>query len=238
MVSCIDRKTLIPYNIDKQSKFNKDKFSILIVKHYTSVLNLDKIIKSSFNKILNKNEDLNLKMVNKIGLNLEGLLINRFSTYGDSMNGTVPCKGCSICGVIYKGPSFFINNYKLNLDLKCLATCESTNVVYIISCDVCNKFYIGETEKSLSIRIKQHLNTIRKFIPYHKYHDKIVAKHFRMKGHSLANFKCCIFKKDLINPIERKSVEKDLIRFLNLTKLNCINLDTSEKVNFLAFATD
>ena len=76
---------------------------------------------------------------------------------------------------------------------------------------MCNLFYIGETNNSLKTRIKQHLNQINKFVPYYKYHDKVVAKHFNLKGQNIKNFKCCIFRKNIPDGLIRKAKEQDLI---------------------------
>jgi hypothetical protein len=49
--------------------------------------------------------------------------------------------------------------------------------------------YIGETSESLKTRINQHLDHIKKFKPFEKYHDKEVARHFRISsGHNLKFF--------------------------------------------------
>jgi hypothetical protein len=235
-VSLIDRYSLIPYKI-KYSKI-KEENSIIFTKTFNSGLNIKSIFRNAFNKTVNLEGKFKLKLVNRIGKNLESLLVNNFKPYSNSLYFTKPCKKCVVCGVINNKPSIFINHYNFDLDMKCSGTCDTSHLVYIISCKLCNKLYIGETEKTLSVRIKQHLNHIRKFIPYHKYHDKVVAKHFNMKGHSISNFKCCIFQKDLFSTFERKSVERDLIRFLNHRKNECMNIDISDRINTLAFAIE
>jgi len=85
--------------------------------------------------------------------------------------------------------------------------CYSENIIYIIYCDLCEKFYIGETQFSLKIRMKQHINQIKKFKPFLKYHDKVVARHFNLKGHKPINFKCTIFRKDIPDVSLRKAKE-------------------------------
>ena len=62
-----------------------------------------------------------------------------------------------------------------------------------------------------------HINHIMKFIPYEKYENKEVAKHFKSKGHKLSDFKICIFRKDL-DEIKTKNYEMDLINRLNINK--------------------
>jgi len=57
-----------------------------------------------------------------------------------------------------------------------------------------------------------------KFIPYEKYENKEVAKHFKSKGHKLSDFKICIFRKDLDDETKRKNCEIYLIYRLNIKK--------------------
>lgn len=152
-ISNLDRNTLIPYKESK--KVFKELNTLTIAKTYTNVFNCNQILRNSFEKTINKQGDFKLNIINKIGLNLDSLIVNGFKPHSNSRNKTVPCKNCVVCGVIYKRPSFFIDKFKINFELKSSGNCDSTHLVYIIFCDLCNKFYIGETEKSLSIRIKQ-----------------------------------------------------------------------------------
>lgn len=53
-----------------------------------------------------------------------------------------------------------------------------SNIVYIITCTICNKHYIGETKHSLHTRLKQHLYNIKK-----GQLETLLIKHFQT--HSL-----------------------------------------------------
>ena len=41
--------------------------------------------------------------------------------------------------------------------------CTSSNCVYIIECELCKKFYIGETGREINKRIEEHLKNIIQF---------------------------------------------------------------------------
>ena len=86
----------------------------------------------------------------------------------------------------------------------------------------------GETSETLEKRISQHLNHIKKFKPFEKYHEKEVARHFRTKGHNLRFFKICVFRADLYDTIVRKNYELDLINRFNINKKRCINIIKSK----------
>lgn len=59
------------------------------------------------------------------------------------------------------------------------ATCQTTNVIYCITCSGCNKQYIGETKRTFKIRISEHLADIR------LKRDKPVANHFNRPEHNM-----------------------------------------------------
>ena len=49
--------------------------------------------------------------------------------------------------------------------------------MYLITCDICQQQYVGETKRSFGTRIKEHLADIK-----HK-RDKPLSLHFRQKSH-------------------------------------------------------
>ena len=132
---------------------------------------------------------------------------------------TIPClKNCKICPFIFQNS--FIQLCKLMLPVLCNGNCESKGLVYIIMCIKCHVFYIGETSKTLKVRISQHLNCIKRFVPYFNVENE-VAFHFRKIGHNLnEHFRVCIFKDNLDDSIKRKSIEMDLI-YLFKSVFNC-----------------
>ena len=58
--------------------------------------------------------------------------------------------------------------------------CTSTNMIYCISCALCNKLYIRETGRRLGDRFREHLLDIRN---NSKDITKPVARHFNLPGH-------------------------------------------------------
>ena len=51
---------------------------------------------------------------------------------------------------------------KQTFKLKGEFTCKTTGVIYIISCNKCNKQYIGQTGRTLHDRIREHMYSIVK----------------------------------------------------------------------------
>ena len=56
-------------------------------------------------------------------------------------------------------------------------TCESTNIVYLITCTKCKKQYVGRTTHSLGYRINHHRSSIMRRLPSYIY------KHFNLQDH-------------------------------------------------------
>jgi hypothetical protein len=142
---------------------------------------------------------------------------------------------CKIWKFIYSYEFISLNNSNIKLNLLNKADCKSTHIIYIIICIKCNLFYVGETEKSLETRIRQHINHIKKFIPFLKYTNKEIARHFRSGNHKLSDFKVCVFKTELFDVDTRKSNELDIINFLNLNAKRCLNKFKSITSNKLIF---
>jgi hypothetical protein len=205
------------------------------IHNYENLTNSDRLFYDTFNKTINVEKKFKLNLVNKINYNLGSILINLFSRIKEQINITNPCNDCSICVNLLGSSSLFIPDFKFKLSMLDCGDCNSENIIYIIFSNLCDKFYIGETQFSLKKRMKQHLNTIKKFKPFVKYHDKVVAKHFNLKGHVLTNFRCSIFRKDIPDSFLRKSKEQDLIRFLNLLNINCLNIDITKNIKSSVF---
>lgn len=65
--------------------------------------------------------------------------------------------------------------------------CKTIGVIYIIQCTHCNVRYVGQTSRSLTSRISEHIYAIRN---NHSIHSS-VAEHFNSVSCSIENFKFC-----------------------------------------------
>jgi hypothetical protein len=118
---------------------------------------------------------------------------------------------------------FFLQAGSLNITrvnimpVKKNSNCESSGVVYIINCKLCNKFYVGETSKKAKIRIWQHLRSITNFLPFNKSTE--IAEHFNLIGHRISrDFKFCIFTSDLMEKERRLDCETDIRHIIDMFK--------------------
>ena len=92
---------------------------------------------------------------------------------------------CAICPIItYDVPA----TTRIHTDSR--NNCETTNVVYGLSCAECNKIvYVGETERCTGERIKEHIADIN-----HR-RDKTVAIHFNSGNHTIKDLKVIIIER-------------------------------------------
>ena len=67
-------------------------------------------------------------------------------------------------------------------------SCTSANIIYCITCTLCQKFYIGETGKRLGDRLREHLRDVEKD---DKNAPRPVARHFNLPNHSKQHMAVC-----------------------------------------------
>ena len=67
-------------------------------------------------------------------------------------------------------------------------TCTSANVIYCITCILCKKLYIGETDRRLGDRFREHLRDAEED---DKNASKPVARHFNLPNHFKQHMSVC-----------------------------------------------
>ena len=98
--------------------------------------------------------------------------------------------------------------------------CTTSNIIYCITCTLCNKLYIGESGRKLGDRFREHLLDVK-----NKGSDlsKPVARHFKLPGHSHEHMEICGIYLHLGNNETRKRKEQRLIFKLGTLAPNGIN---------------
>ena len=84
-------------------------------------------------------------------------------------------------------------------------TCTSANVIYCITCTLCNNLYIGETCRRLGDRFREHLRDVEK---NDKDASKPVARHFNLPNHSKKHMAICSLSLHLGTTESRKKLEQ------------------------------
>jgi hypothetical protein len=123
--------------------------------------------------------------------------------------GTFPCSRnrCKTCkhtsnSSILKAPSAAFH-------IKQHFTCTDTGVVYAIVCRKCGDIYIGETERKLAERFREHLNLASK----QDITKSTVAQHYNLPNHSYTDMEVMGLL-HVSNTNFRKIREKQLIQKL------------------------
>ena len=215
----------------------------------------DDFIKNSLYNNLNKikNElhiftEKKFIIINSVQKNLTALLIHNYSLETVIKYSFIKCNdnSCNICN--FSTNHYFLSDRNLILHFRSFSNCTSKAIVYIIKCLKCNCFYIGESSRLVKDRIKEHLNSIKKFkINLNESLINIsgkteIAIHFNKSGHNLnEDFKFYIFETKLNNNEIRRSIETDLINLFKTFKVKILNRERKqpkiESINYLTFQT-
>ena len=108
--------------------------------------------------------------------------------------GISPCKHprCCTCNVHLNCSYTFTSNHPYNrtiYQIRHSFSCNSANIVYLITCTKCKKQYVRYTTQKLKVRINHHRTSINSRIPTY------IHKHFNLPDHSITNLK--------VQPIDR-----------------------------------
>ena len=120
--------------------------------------------------------------------------------------------GCTCCAFVTEGKQVnsSASNFKTNINK--LVNCESTNVIYCISCQKskCNGIqYIGETGRRLKDRISQHVGYIKG-----QQIEQPTGNHFNLPGHSLGDMEVTVIEKCLNDSVMYRQIRET--NFINL----------------------
>ena len=105
----------------------------------------------------------------------------------DSPCGRLRCKTCPI---LVTTDQFSSKTTGKQYQIRCKATCKSSNLIYLISCKRCGLQYVGETEQALNERMNGH----RSDIVNKKIDDKPVAAHLNSPQHTLEDLQVMVIE--------------------------------------------
>ncbi|OCT89306.1 hypothetical protein XELAEV_18017926mg [Xenopus laevis] len=241
-----DRKELITHNTAKKHSKNTISF---ITTYNNSNKELETIIQKHWH-ILQKDKDLqehltkNPQIVYKKPNIIKQILApsclppidcNRIpKSFLERKNGFFTCRTCKGCKTSKindrKADKFISNVTKEEFNIKTILTCNSKNIIYLLQCP-CNLQYIGRTNRTLKIRIREHMNNIKKGLLTHS-----VSAHFKTHHNSdpsLLKFMGIAQKKkhwrgnDIVQAISRE--ETYWIHKLKTLTPKCLNIEIDLK---------
>ena len=108
-------------------------------------------------------------------------------------NRTVPgfirCTNeCKVCPYDINSKVIISNTNNFKHKLTGEFSCNTKGVVYVLTCDKCGDQYVGQTERKLSTRVKEHMTSVDK-------KEKTMGLHFNKPHHSKAYFRAQIIEK-------------------------------------------
>ena len=105
-------------------------------------------------------------------------------------------------------------NYTILTDAN--LNCKSMNIIYLITCNICKIQYIGETQRSFEIRMKEHLFQIRK-------HEQNIRSGDNNSGQLIYKHFCC-------DDLHRNTPLEKRIRFQIVEKIRTDDISSDPKV--------
>ena len=94
------------------------------------------------------------------------------------------------CPYVQIGKTVVANSSNYKHDIENPVDCQTANVIYCLSCNKRKEQCIGETEKTLSVRFRQHRGYVR-----NRKIEKSTGEHFNKPGHTMADMKMTILEK-------------------------------------------
>ena len=224
MVSRLDRESLLLYKNKKIINF--ENTVLLRNKYDNNAFKFKEIAYRAFDSFKEKNEkfkDHKLMIINTMQSNLSSLLVHNFkypliNTFFYKRCENLDCKTCLFSN---NNEKIYLTN-KFMLPISCAGNCQSKNIIYIIYCNFCNTYYIGQS-KDVKKRIYKHLYDIKTFIPFN---DNItsVSIHFNLKYHNFKNhFSFFVLKNDIVELKERLIRESFLINLCEKLGVRLMN---------------
>ena len=243
--SNIERETLICY---KDKNLNNNGKSVYFISFYNKHFNFDHYyISYIWKSILPENSKLKEFKIKNLYKNMPNMsyyfVTNLKNQFFDSSYKKCNSLKCKIC--IFGIDSKFIYNthFDRSISIHSDTSCVSKNIIYFIYCIKCSKTYIGESSRSASLRISEHISRI-KYFKKNKEDSEIENKllnskdsvhlynHFRKEDHNLKDhFRFQIYIKNIIS--YRLRMETDLIYIFNSLYPNGLNNSVSKNNLYL-----
>ena len=191
--------------------------SKIIKKHYRSMVSQDQYLQQVFPSapIVAYKRQKNIREVV-----IKAKVPPLYSRPRRIQNGYKKCiaPSCLTCPYSIPGKLVKATATNYSVEVNCSVSCDTKNVIYLITCKHCRKQYVGESHRTAHSRFNDHRGYVRREVL-----DKATGEHFNLPGHSGSdmNFQIIekVFSKD---NFYRKEREKMYIQKFN-SKLKGIN---------------
>ena len=125
--------------------------------------------------------------------------------------GMKQCLNCGVCPYVRVGKSVRSTNNNYQIEINTSVNCSSINVIYMVGCKKCTQQYIGETERSVRERFREHMGYVTASLK-----NKATGQHFNEPGHKVSDMTITVIEKVFNkDPRYRKQREKMFINKFN-----------------------
>jgi len=222
-IAYTERDTLIDYKDKNRNNIDTNKGLKSIFFNFPFDSNINSLaINKSFNTASNElssnkaYSNHKLRVINHMQKNFSLLFVHSSPIVCCPDFGYKKCYNnrCKIC--TNSNNASFIRLNDFFLPMLCYSSCSTLNAIYIIKCNNCFSFYVGQTE-SIKTRLNTHFRGCFLNSPSLATNTTCVTEHFNNGYCSLLNFSFFIFRSNIVNKYHRLNVETLLIHlFLDL----------------------
>ena len=119
--------------------------------------------------------------------------------------GTKPCKKayCRTCTHIDTTKQVTSSRTLKKFTIKGDFNCNTTGVIYVITCRHCKKQYVGESGRRLRDRIGEHIHSV-------EMNEKTIGNHYHCPGHGLPDLKVQVIERVSPNNKQYRLEREDL----------------------------
>lgn len=191
----------------------------LCLTYSTNFPNVKNILKRHYN-ILEQSERLKRAFPSVPGVvyrrsrNLKDTLVNARTNSLSAHNECRPClkPRCLVCKAMQQTSTAQSSNSEYSLKIRGNMTCDTSNVIYLIECNVCRMQYIGQTGTSFRLRFNNH-----------KAHAKTrptlpLSRHLSLPDHSFDKLSVTLLETGFRSNREREQRESYVIYRFNTIK--------------------
>ena len=121
--------------------------------------------------------------------------------------GMQPCGKSRICAFVSGSDTFYDHDRKKSFKINYSFNCDSSGVVYLLSCKKCMKSYVGSTINTFRLRFNNHKSSLKRYGKgQHNIPGEHLYAHFFTEGHEgLSDITVNIIDRlDVKNPTERE----------------------------------
>lgn len=131
-----------------------------------------------------------------------------------------PCGSskCLCCNHMTKTSCYTDSSNNRRFTIKQNFNCSNAEVIYLINCNKCHKYYVGQTKRPFRDRLNNHISDI-------KLHKKTaIAIHFNLPEHTHDNLNVTIIENTTnLSKVETERLEYNFIKKLNTIYPNGLN---------------